>query len=81
MHLAIMMGQHVESRATAKEEGTWCDSVTVVENSQDSMALRGTLPFVQCECSVIKVYRLKRMVESYFLTLKNSVIRKHSFCQ
>jgi hypothetical protein len=39
------------------------DSVTVVENSQDSRAIRGTLPFVQCELCVIKVYRRKKMVE------------------
>jgi hypothetical protein len=55
----------MELRKAAKEgEGnTWCNSVTVVENSQDSRAIRGTLPFVQCELCVIKVYRRKKMVE------------------
>lgn len=42
------------------EGGTCCDSVTVVENSQDSRAIRGTMPFVQCECSVIRICGLKK---------------------
>ena len=47
--------------AENKGEGcTGCNSVTVVENSQDSKAIRGTMPFVQCECSVIRVYGLER---------------------
>jgi hypothetical protein len=63
-----MRDQQVEIREEATEgvkgeasEGcTCCDSVTVVENSQDSRAIRGTMPFVQCECSVIRVYGLKK---------------------
>lgn len=54
-----------KGRSNRRGEGcTCCDSVTVVENSQDSRAIRGTMPFVQCECSVIRVYGLKRRVEN-----------------
>ena len=53
------------------EDCTWYVSVTVVEKtSQDSRAIRGTLPFIQCELNVIKEEDGGEWYELGFLTLK-----------